>query len=59
MASGAPVLAAKSGGVPEIRNSPEIGRLVSDFAPAAFARTVVEMPVGYPAPLEGEFTHKP
>jgi glycosyltransferase involved in cell wall biosynthesis len=75
MASGAPVLAAKTRGVPEISNSPEIGRLVSDVPPAAFARTMVEVPtlpdrggvmaikapesVGYPAPLEGESTHKP
>jgi glycosyltransferase involved in cell wall biosynthesis len=37
------VLAAKTGGVPEIINSPRIGRLVSDFTPAAFARTMLEM----------------
>jgi hypothetical protein len=44
MASGATVVAAKTRGVPEIINSPEIARLVSDVTPAAFARTMVEVP---------------
>ena len=33
-ALGAPMLAAKTRGVPEISNSPEIGRRVSDVTPA-------------------------
>ncbi len=43
MASGAPVLAAKTGGVPGIINSPRIGRFVFHFRAAAFARTMLEV----------------
>lgn len=43
MASGIPVVATKTGGVPEIVSSREIGRLVSDCTPAAFASTIAEV----------------
>jgi glycosyltransferase involved in cell wall biosynthesis len=43
MASGIPVVTTNTGGVPEIVTSEEIGRLVSDFTPAAFASTIAEV----------------
>jgi glycosyltransferase involved in cell wall biosynthesis len=43
MASGIPILATRSGGVPEIVSSGESGRLVSDFTPAAFASTITDV----------------
>ncbi len=43
MASGIPVVATNTGGVPEIVNSGEIGRLVSDITPAAFASMITEV----------------
>jgi glycosyltransferase involved in cell wall biosynthesis len=43
MASGIPVVATNTGGLPEIVNSREIGRLVSDTTPAAFAATITEV----------------
>lgn len=47
MAAGVPVIASKIGGLPEIINSPEIGRLVDPLTPTAFAsaiRDVLSLP---------------
>jgi glycosyltransferase involved in cell wall biosynthesis len=43
MASGVSVVATNTGGVPEFVTSGQIGRLVSDVAPAAFAGTIAEV----------------
>lgn len=43
MAAGIPVVAPRIGGVPEIVNSGEIGHLVSDFTPTAFASTIAQV----------------
>ena len=43
MASGVPVIATDTGGVPEIVNSAEIGLLVSDVTAAMFANRIAEV----------------
>jgi glycosyltransferase involved in cell wall biosynthesis len=43
MASGIPVVATETGGVSEIVHSAETGRLVSEFTPGAFAKTITEV----------------
>lgn len=43
MAAGLPVIAARVGGIPEIIDSPALGRLVDESAPEAFANAVREI----------------